>query len=256
MTTLCSDIATQVGSLFRCTDSGEYVRIRTPFLYPDGDVIDLFAKNGNGSSFTLTDLGETLGWLRMQTLANRRSPKQNKLIEDVALTHGIEIYRGMLTARVRAPEELGATLMRLGQAAVRMSDLWFTFRTRAIESLTDEVAELFAEKEVPFQRGEQLVGRSGRVYRPDFHTRLPEQSALLFVLTTASSAAANRIVDHVYTAWADLNQLKIGPEALKFVSLFDDTANVWSEENIRLVSDVSDIAFWSRPDDLLETIAA
>ena len=85
MTTLCSDIATQVGSLFRCTDSGEYVRIRTPFLYPDGDVIDLFAKNGNGSSFTLTDLGETLGWLRMQTLANRRSPKQNKLIEDVAL---------------------------------------------------------------------------------------------------------------------------------------------------------------------------
>ena len=146
--------------------------------------------------------------------------------------------------------------MRLGQAAVRMSDLWFTFRTRAIESLTDEVAEFFADKEVRFQRGEQLVGRSGRVYRPDFHTRLPEQSALLFLLTTASSAAANRIVDHVYTAWADLNQLKIGPEALKFVSLFDDTANVWSEVNIRLVSDVSDVAFWSRPDELLATIAA
>lgn len=256
MESLCSEIAAQVGSLFSCAESGEFVRIRTPFLYPDGDVVDIFAKNGGSSLLTLTDLGETLRWLRLQTLANRRSPKQNKLIEDVALTHGIEIYRGMLTARVRTAEELGATVMRLAQAAVRVSDLWFTFRTRAVESLIDEVAEFFADKDVPFQRSEQLVGRSGRVYRPDFHTRLPQRSTLLYVLTTASSAAANRIVEHVFTAWADLNQLKIGPEAIKFVSLFDDTANVWSEENLRLVGDVSDVAFWSRPDELLETIAA
>jgi hypothetical protein len=55
--------------------------------------------------------------------------------------------------------------------------------------------------------------------------------------------------------WHDLSYLSIGMEALRFISLLDDTVDVWSEENIRLVESVSDIAYWSRSDEFLEKIA-
>ena len=41
---LCQDIQRKVGASFLCSEQGDYLRIRTPFLYPDGDNIDLFCK--------------------------------------------------------------------------------------------------------------------------------------------------------------------------------------------------------------------
>jgi hypothetical protein len=51
-----------------------YTRIRTPFLYPDGDVIDVFFRGGEDVA-TVSDLGETLRWLKMQSLSPRRSQR-------------------------------------------------------------------------------------------------------------------------------------------------------------------------------------
>lgn len=41
-------------------------RIRTSYTYPDGDVIDLVAIKLREGVITVTDLGETLYWVRMQ----------------------------------------------------------------------------------------------------------------------------------------------------------------------------------------------
>ena len=97
---LCRNLETEIGTLFTCSEQGEYQRIRTPYLYPNGDNIDLFCKAA-GDVMTVTDLAETTGWLRMQSPSLRRSPKQRRLIEDACVTHGIEFYRGMLQARCR-----------------------------------------------------------------------------------------------------------------------------------------------------------
>lgn len=253
--TFCSELSQTVGALFVCEDRQDHVRIRTPFLYPDGDMIDIFAKNG-GSTVMLTDFGETLRWLRMQTVSSRRSPKQNKLIQDVLLNHGVELFRGMLTVRVHDSEDLASATMRIAQACLRVADLWFTFRTRAVESITDEVADLLVEQGILYERNVPLPGRSGRVYRPDFHARTERRSALVNVLSTGSSAAARGMVEHVFTQWHDLSHLKVGPEALRFVSLFDDTMNVWSDYDLTLLAELSEVTFWSRPEELIEKLAA
>ena len=107
-------------ALFDCRAHGEYHRIRTPYLYPDGDNIDVFCKS-QGEVTLVTDLGETTRWLRMQTVAPRRSPRQKTLIEDACLTHGVEFYRGMLLARCRpgdqpaAGPEAGFELLRTNE---------------------------------------------------------------------------------------------------------------------------------------------
>ena len=125
----CADLQRTMGELFTCAPQGEFQRVRTPYLYPDGDNIDLFLKT-TGDVTTVSDLGETLRWLRSQTLSPRRSPKQNALIADACLTHGVELYKGMVLARCRPGDSLAEVTTRVAQACLRVSDLWFTFRTR------------------------------------------------------------------------------------------------------------------------------
>jgi hypothetical protein len=252
---LCTAIASQVGELFSCVEHGDYVRIRTPFLYPDGDVIDVFAR-GNFPGLELSDLGDTFRWLSMQTASDRRTKKQRQIIQDVCVTHGVEFFDGMFLLRVGSVNDLAASVIRVAQAILRVADLWFTFRVRAFEAVTDEVEELLREKQIDFERGERFVGRSGKTWSVDFHTRTSRRSALVEVLSTSSRAASQGIVDHVVATWFDLNILAAGREPLKFVSLFDDTEDVWSPEDFRRVEPLSTLTYWSRPDDFLVELVA
>ena len=112
----------EMGALFACSKHGEYHRIRTPYLYPDGDYIDLFCKR-DGGTVVVSDLAETTGWLWLQSWAERRSPEQTRLIEEVCETHGVEFERGMLQARQWPGESLAAVVTQVAQAALRVSDL-------------------------------------------------------------------------------------------------------------------------------------
>ena len=127
MITQCRHIEKQMGGLFSCSEINEFIRIRTPFMFPDGDIIDLFFKDQGGIS-TLTDLGETVRWLKTQFPSPRRSSKQKKLISDICLTHGIEFFKGQLMLRVSDVEKMATSMTRLAQACIRVSDLWFTLR--------------------------------------------------------------------------------------------------------------------------------
>lgn len=252
--TPCDYIAENIGELFGCSPLNGYTRIRTPYLYPDGDVIDLFLNQTDGGSSTLTDLGETLGWLRTQTVSERKTNRQRRLIEDVCLTHGVELYRGMLMVRVKDFDKMAEAISRLSQAALRVSDLWFTFRSQAAASINDEVEEFLAAREIRFERGERLIGRSGRTWRVDFHTRTTETSALVNVLSTGSRPSAHRMAEHTLATWHDLSNLRLGPEGLRFVSLFDDELDVWTPEDFALVEYVSEVAYWSRRDEFAELL--
>jgi hypothetical protein len=251
---ICQDFSGGLSGLFSCAPHGEYQRIRTPYLYPDGDNIDVYCKSKD-DVMLVSDLGETTRWLRMQSVSPKRSPKQKTMIEDICLTHGVEFYKGMLMARCRPGDQLSAVVFRVAQTALRVSDLWFTFRTRAVESVTDEVADFLTERNFQYARSEKLAGRSGRIWSPDFHVRATRRSSLVYVLSTGSKSAARAIVHQVHTAWYDLNYLAAGPEALMFVSLFDDTADVWNEEDFRLAEQLSAVMRWSQPDEFADAMA-
>ena len=250
----CEDVAADLGTLFTCVKRDRHDLIRTPFLYPDGDNIDLYITRKNGY-WLVSDFGETLRWLRSQSVTPRRTPKQNALIADVCLTHGIEQFRGILLARCRPGDSLAPVVLRVAQACLRVADLWFTFRTRVIESLADEVADFLAERKIRFDRRPKLPGRSGRAWKPDFHVITPERGSLLSVLSTGNRSAARTVTEHTLAMWHDLSQLIIGPEAMRLVSLFDDTADVWAPEDFSLLESLSEVRRWSEPDTLVETLA-
>ena len=51
------------------------------------------------------------------------------------------------------------------------------------------------------------------------------------------------------------HRVLVGPEALTFVSLFDDTADVWSDEDFRLVEPLYTVSRWSRPDEFAAVLS-
>ena len=223
-------------------------------MYPDGGVVDVFVLD-RGNSYTLTDYGETLGWLRMQTISPKRTPKQLRLIEDTCQTLGVELFRGQLVLRFRTADELSEMVVLLAQAAVRVSDIWFTMRTRSFESAAEEVREWLVERHIEFDVSVIHRGRSGREWTIDFQTfsngRVhAERTSLLFLLSTGSRGAARRVTEHVMAGCVDLSHLQIRERGPTLISLFDDTVDVWKEEDFRLVSQLSEVAMWSRPDEL------
>lgn len=254
MTSPCERITAQLGLHFTCEPIDQYIKIQTPFLYPDGDVIDLFYKE-SGDTITLTDLGETLGWLRMQTTVQRRSPRQRQLIAEICLTHNITFSQGMFQIQIKQSEDLIGAVMRLSQGILRVSDLWFTFRNKAGESIVDELEDLFQEHRIRFERDPHIQGRSTRIWQPNFQIKHKNHNILIGVLSTGSRAASHNLAANTSAMWHDLSHLTAGQEATFFVSLFDDTVDVWNEEDLRLVGDMSDIAYWSRSDEFLGKIA-
>ena len=253
---LCLSIGESLPSLFECTPAPqEGVRVRTPLMYPDGGMVDVFVLE-KGGRYSVTDFGETLGWLRMQSMSARRSSKQNRMVEDTCQTLGVELHRGQLMLRSGSADVLGEAVLRLAQAAVRVSDLWFTLRTRAVETVADEVNDWLLEKEISFDRVVKRYGRSGRNWTIDYQTRTGNRTSLIFLLSTGSRGAARRITEHVLAGCFDLSHLKAGQPSVELVSLFDDTEDVWREEDFNLVEQQSEIARWSRPDEFERILLA
>lgn len=247
---ICQAIMSEWSSLFTCKEHGEYHRIRTPYLYPDGDNIDLFCKM-EGDKVTVTDLGVTLGWLNMQSFSLQRTPNQKRLILVACKTHGVEYDRGMLLARCNADESVAHTFVRVAQAALRVSDVQFTFR-RHRASIKNQVAEYLSRLNVRYDRSQKLRGRSNRMWPVDFRVHARERQSLVYTLSIRNRAAAPRVVDHIVAAWHDLR----GEQTGQFVSLIDDSQeDVWDTNDVRRIADLSTVAFWSEPDRFAQVLS-
>lgn len=245
---MCAAIGNTLPAMFECSPAArEGVRVRTPLLYPDGGVVDVFVLE-RGDTHVVTDFGDALGWLRTQSASSRRSPKQQSLVEDVCRTLGVELHNGQLVLRSGGDTPLGEAIVLLAQAVVRVSDLWFTLRHRALQTTADEVDQWLRDKQIPFKHSVRHAGRSRRDWTIDFQIAADHRTSMVFLLSTGSRAAVRRITDHVVAGCMDLSHLREDQPHLVFVSLFDDTQDVWRDEDFDLVEQQSIVARWSRPD--------
>ncbi|MCS7167308.1 MAG: DUF1828 domain-containing protein [Gemmatales bacterium] len=252
---VCQQLVTGLAPLFQCSVHNSYVRIRTPFLYPDGDILDLYVVEQDGN-WLITDLGETLRWLKLHTTSPRLTSRQMILVDDACQTHGVEFLRGQIEARCPHGEALADAVFRVAQAAMRIADLWHTFRLRIMPSFAEEVADFLQQHNLSFERNHREVGKSGREWQIDFLVHGGTSRSLVELLTTENRATARRLVEHVLALWFDLQNLRQKPLQYQFVSLFDDTSDVWAEEDFRLLEQISTIQRWSDPEGFLETLRA
>ena len=255
-TDLSSTLRDSLPGLFECSFAPDgAVRVRTPMLYPDGDLIDAFVVEQAGE-YLVTDFGDALGWLQMQSASDSLTPNQRGMADDVCQDLGVERDRGQLTLRCRDRTEIADAVHRLGQAAVRIADILFTFRPQAAVPasagrVADEVDAWLRSHSLPVERGVQHSGHSGHTWKVDYQVATAEWTALVCLLTGGGPAAAWRRTLEVFAGFSDLGE-PAGHSRL--ISLFDDVNGEWQDESVNLVERVSLPVMWSQPDELARVL--
>ena len=119
---LCAIIGKTLPPRFECSPAPqEGVRVRTPLMYPDGGIVDVFVlERGNG--YIVTDFGDALGWLRMQSVNAQPSLQRNLMIKEICQPLGIELHSGQLVLRSGVDDTLEKAVLRVAQAVVRISE--------------------------------------------------------------------------------------------------------------------------------------
>ena len=116
----------EIGGLFQVAlerNGQGFTCITTPFLLPDGTVLDLYYKMVDGE-YLLTDLGETLRWLRDQWIGDGLPAAIYNVMPGICQAYGVKMSVTVLTIRT-PPVTVAATLLSLAQAALQLADLRF-----------------------------------------------------------------------------------------------------------------------------------
>ena len=251
---LCTKLKENIPTQFECTPAPiEGVQVRTPFMLPDGDIVDVFVVERD-NRIVVTDFGDALGWLSTQSIRAKLTAKQRYLLDDICMTLGIKLDRGLLKLRLDNSDELGDAVQRVAQGVIRVTDLWFTFRTQGWEAVGDEIDEWLQEREIPFERRVKYTGYSGREWTIDYKTTMSTHTSLVFLLATGTRGAVRSITNRVAAGCYDLAAFKSEGTGNKLVSLFDDTIDVWHDEDFALLEGVSKIARWSNPEEFEEIL--
>lgn len=115
-----SDAVADMPTLFTYeeVDGGDFLKLSTPFLYPDGDFIDIYLVKTPAGTY-LTDLGETTAYLNTYEILSLPAV-HDMAIAQVLLVQGVELFQG----EIRVIWDGRAwTVIRLIQAIIQIGSL-------------------------------------------------------------------------------------------------------------------------------------
>jgi hypothetical protein len=234
-------------SLFECQQVNDYLKLSTSYLYPDGDYIDLYLVEQPPATLYVTDLGETMGYLADHGINLRQSPKRQKIVDDIRLTQGVELFRGELRAVLDDWDKAGWVIERLAQAITQISSLVLTLRLGSLVTFKEDVEEFWIEAGIPYELDYRMVGGSGQSYTLDFYLPSPNRPWLIKTLSSQSKGYANILVSQTIRTWHDL--LRVDGR-YQYLSLLDDSTDTWQPEWINQLGEFSEVITWSNRDEL------
>ena len=124
--TMAPGLQDKLSDIFECSETpGGSVRVRTPLTYPDGTLIDLFLIDGDDRTVVITDNGDTIGWLGLQS-AMGLTRSQDMKIARVCESLNLERVESRITVISNDRRTLREPVARVAQAAVLISHIAFS----------------------------------------------------------------------------------------------------------------------------------
>ncbi len=229
---------------FVCQPLDGRLKLITPYLYPDNDIIEVYVEELPHARIRVTDLGEATRHLHTQGLDVFVSLKRKFIAETTASRVGASFENGVIF-KEGSVNDLGSILFDVIAAVRGVADLIFTSRAYEPAPFVEEVAEFLKEHEIRFDRRFPLRGESGREYRVAFRV---EERVFLQPISAEYQRALKPRVDAVLHMWLDIDR-----RASKF-SLLNDIDFAWPEPDIIILSRFSEIFRWSARQELVEAI--
>ncbi|MEX0800243.1 MAG: DUF1828 domain-containing protein [Dehalococcoidia bacterium] len=254
MTLSCREVTqrfvAELDSGFHCESLDGKLRIVTPYPFPDNDLIEVFVEELSSERVRVTDLGETLRFLFNEGLDTGETRKRRETASNIAAGSGVELIRGQLVKEGDVGD-VGTLMFDVIVAARGVSDLLLTARTYEPATFREEVGNFLAERGEEYEPDARLLGSSGKIYR--VHFRLPGRNRYLETLSPRLAGGMQAVINRVFRIWVDANgNLSRGSK----ISVLNDVDFAWKQPEIALLSGVSVVGLWSRPDKLWEYVSA
>ncbi len=217
------------------------VRIETALRYPDGSQVDVYLRQRESllseEQLALTDAGETMAWLLHIPIKPWLSAKRQSFLDDILRTLRVRQEGGELVCDVSDPSRLADDIVRLGQACVRMADLIFTKRAALSVGFAEEVEEVVADCDLPYQTGAELLGRHGNPVRVDFLVTGGVQSTAILALSAQGPSSARTSAHSAFCKWYDL---AVPERTEQRVTVYDDRQErVYRPDDLDRLADLS-----------------
>lgn len=230
-----------------------YIRCETMFLYPDGSSVDVFVGEDQPlfKRYILSDLGQTMTWLMDMQVKPWQSKRRQYLLEDAIRLYEVEQAGGALQLALASTADLVSGVIRLGQACVRVADLFYTRKLNLQTRFSEEVEEFLSDTDLPYDIDKEFTGRGGRQVRVDFVIHGKRDSMMLTLSPGNSAHQAHVASLEAFRKWYDL-----GDRNEPRVTVFDDRVDVYRTEDLERIRGQSDLIGISDTRTLLELLAA
>ena len=218
------------------------VRMATPFQYPDGSLIDLFAKP-TGELFDaveLSDKGQTAAYLLDLHVKPWTTKKRKQMVADICQSRGVTQDGGQFFMRVQAAKlaDLPMEMVRLAQACIRVSDIAFTQRLRSPVEFQEDFVEFIASIDRPYETGVKLEGQFGRQVEFEFLVQGDKSRSLVQTLSTSNQYAAHGLTNEVFRRWYDIVHQR---PHYQCVTIYDSNNNVFRDDDLARMGTVSEV---------------
>jgi hypothetical protein len=220
---------------FTCRQTNGRLKIITPYLYPDNDLIEVYVEELPNGRARVTDLSEAARHLHAQGFDLFASPKR-KFIAETAASRVSAVFESGAISKEGSLEELGTLLFDVIGAVRGVADLIYTSRAYEPAPFVEEVADFLREHQFRFERRAPVRGASGKEYRVPF---VVEQRIYLQPLSAEFQRALKPRVDATLRMWVDIDK-----KAAK-ISVLNDVDFAWPEPDVIVLSRFSQVFRWS-----------
>lgn len=240
-------------SSWGCSEDGAFLRIETPFRYPDGGTVELFLEQ-RGPNLLVTDYGEAFRFLEAGGIDPARSPARQKAIDLATKLSNARLDEGALEIVVHESSELLAAVVRLGQAVTRVADLSLLAKGTFVSTFSDVVEEFLkaATHGIEIQRGAVVRG-SATSHQVDILARSQQGVSVVESLSAITPTGANSQTAFTIQKFADISALGAGAPG-RF-AILDNSAEVWSDSLRKQLARFADVVDWEQRDELAAAIA-
>lgn len=235
---------------FSCGTDGPFIVLTTPFMYADGDNIDLYIEQ-YGDFVIVSDMGETARRLALLNF-NWKTKLARSLFAHILGSTGVSSIEGKIYTKLLHLEDVGDKVNDLIHAIQQTDNLAFTVHDYSPQDFRDDVEIFLRKSGFEPELNYQIDGVSGNVWRVHFYFN-HNSNVLAKALSSNSKGGAKNLIQATYTAYDDIK--KLHPEVVRSIIL-DDSIDIWEPEIINLANQVIDtgVGLWSRKEEFAEQL--
>ena len=234
---------------FESSPSEDGCFLSTPFTRPDGEGIEIELQVLPGGRISMSDMGDTLGYLYVNGLTLSRP--LITAARQISKSHGVSLQSNHLNVQVD-PDSIGNGLHGLIQAMLSVTDLIQKRRPTSRVRFDDEVESMIIHSGVVYDVGFKVRGVRER-HTVKFHVN-SGKNLLIHPVSAAQQAIARSWAERLAYRFSDI--LMESPQ-WKPVAVLDDRntrAAIWDSNAITPVQEY--VIYWSDRSELQSRLTA